>query len=85
MSSAGQRHERRDTSPAGKWNREQFDVSLILLRTLELSDRVIEYCTQKAHEAEQLPHEVLAQMMEEVVRIEDAVLRSGTRPSERGV
>jgi hypothetical protein len=83
--SGGQGFERRDTSPAGKWNRDQFGASLILLQTLELSDRVIEYCTQRARETGRLPHEVLAQVMEEVVRIEDAVLRSGMRPSERGV
>lgn len=67
MSSVGQRPERRDTSPAGKWYSEQFDASLILFHVLGLSDRVIEYCTQRARETQQLPHEVLVQMVEEMV------------------
>ena len=68
MSDAGPLHDRRDTSPAGLWNRTQFDASLNLLRQLQLSARAIEYFARRARRTGQLPHELAAGFIEEALR-----------------
>lgn len=61
MSGARSRAERRDTSPAGAWNREQFEASLGLLHALGLSFPIVEYYRRRARDTGQLPHELVAE------------------------
>lgn len=68
MSDAGPLHERRDTSPAGQWNRAQFDASLKMLRELRLSARAIEYFARRARRTGRLPHELVAEFIDEALR-----------------
>jgi hypothetical protein len=56
--------ERRDTSPAGAWNRAKFEASLRLLRKMGLPERSWDYCRSRARVTGQLPHEVLWEMVE---------------------
>lgn len=56
--------ERRDTSPAGQWNRGQFEASIRTLRTLGLSGRAIEHFRRQARIRRQLPHELLVEFVE---------------------
>jgi hypothetical protein len=65
------RPERRDTSPAGEWNRDKFEASLGLLHALGLSLPSIEYYRRRARETQQLPHEIVALIIEETVRRAD--------------
>ena len=57
--------ERRDTSPAGRWNRDKFDASLGLLHALGLPLRVIEYYRRRARRTRQLPHEIVADVVKD--------------------
>lgn len=57
--------ERRDTSPAGAWNREKFEASLGLLHALGLPFQIIEYYRERARRTRQLPHEIVADVIEE--------------------
>ncbi|HET7264476.1 MAG TPA: hypothetical protein VFL28_07400 [bacterium] len=59
--------ERRDTSPAGVWNREQFEASLGLLHALGLPHGVIEHYRELARETGRLPHEFVADLVREAV------------------
>ncbi len=59
--------ERRDTSPAGVWNREQFEASLGLLHALGLPLSVIEHYRELARETGRLPHELIADLARETV------------------
>jgi len=65
MSYVGSREAQRDNSPAGTWNRAQFESSLDLLRTLSLPESVVEYCQRRARETGQLPHEFVTEIVEE--------------------
>ncbi len=56
--------ERRDTSPAGQWNRAQFEASVRTLRELGLSARTIEHLRRQARIRGQLPHELLVELVE---------------------
>jgi hypothetical protein len=60
--------ERRDRSPAGAWNREQFEASLGLLHALGLPLAVIEYYRERARDTQQLPHELVAEVVENAAR-----------------
>ena len=60
--------ERRDTSPAGSWNREKFDASLGLLHALGLPLAVIEYYRERARRTNRLPHEMVAEAAEDAAR-----------------
>jgi hypothetical protein len=62
----GTQPERRDNSPAGRWNRAQFDASLQLLRMLHLSDSALDYFRRHARQAHRLPHELLKEVVEEM-------------------
>lgn len=63
--------ERRDTSPAGAWNREKFEASLGLLHALGLPLSVIEYYRERARRTQQLPHELIAEIVEDAARPSD--------------
>lgn len=63
--SGGRITERRDTSPAGIWNRDKFEASLGLLHALGLPLRVIEYYRERARYTDELPHELVARVVEE--------------------
>lgn len=65
MSRIKSRHERRDTSPAGGWNRAQFEASLNRLRSLGLSPRAVEHFRRLARETGRLPHELVLEIVEE--------------------
>jgi hypothetical protein len=56
--------EKRDMSPAGVWNRANFEASLTLLRKMGLSERVLDYCRNRARVTARLPHEELWDMVE---------------------
>lgn len=58
------RQQQRDVSPAGTWNRKQFDESLRLLRSSNLPTSAIEYCRRRARETGQLPHEFMTEIIE---------------------
>ena len=64
MSNGRRLVERRDTSPAGTWNRDKFEASLGLLHALGLPFRVIEYYRNRARDTQQLPHEIVAEVVE---------------------
>ncbi len=64
MSGVRSKPERRDTSPAGVWNRDKFEASLGLLHALGLPLRVIEYYRARARDTSQLPHEIVAEVVE---------------------
>lgn len=83
MSGSNVRRERRDTSPAGKWNRRQFETSLKLLRVIGLSPRALEFCTGRGRATQRLPHEILVEMFEEAIALEDAVIWRATSPAVR--
>lgn len=68
MSDGGPRHERRDTSPAGLWNRAQFDASLKVLRDIGLSARALEYFARRGRRTGRLPHELVAEFLDEALR-----------------
>jgi hypothetical protein len=68
VSDARSHLERRDVSPAGLWNREQFEASLGLLTALGLSPPLIEYYRERARETGRLPHELVAELVEEAPR-----------------
>lgn len=74
MSDGGPLHERRDTSPAGLWNRAQFDASLNVLRQIQLSPRAIEYFARRARRTGRLPHELAAEFIDEALRSPVAML-----------
>ena len=63
--------ERRDTSPAGVWNREKFEASLGLLHALGLPLPVIEYYRERARRTGQLPHEIIAEVVGDAARPSD--------------
>ncbi|HKX19726.1 MAG TPA: hypothetical protein VJT33_17125 [bacterium] len=63
--SGGKTTERRDTSPAGLWNRDKFEASLGLLHALGLPLRVIEYYRERARDTQDLPHELVARVVED--------------------
>jgi hypothetical protein len=67
------RRERRDTSPAGKWNRGQFEMSIRLLRVIGLSARAMAYCQDRARETQRLPHQIVVEMFEEAVVVEEVM------------
>jgi hypothetical protein len=71
MSGVRAQPERRDTSPAGVWNREKFEASLGLLHALGLSRSVIEHYRARARDTDQLPHELVATMVEDAARRSD--------------
>jgi hypothetical protein len=75
--------ERRDNSPAGKWNRGQFETSVKILRVIGLSRRALEYCQQHARETNRLPHEVIVEMFENAIVVEDAIVWRTLAPAER--
>jgi hypothetical protein len=75
--------ERRDASPAGKWNRGQFETSVKILRVIGLSPRALEYCQQRARETGRLPHEIVVAMFEEALVLEDAIMWRTLSPAER--
>jgi hypothetical protein len=83
MAGSSARRERRDTSPAGKWNRGQFETSVKLLRVIGLSARALEYCKQRARDTNRLPHELVVEMFEEAIAVEDAVAWRAMSPAER--
>lgn len=58
------RKERRDTSVLGQWSRTRFEASVHLLRALGLSVRATEYFKHRARDTRQLPHELLAEVVE---------------------
>lgn len=58
------RKERRDTSTLGDLNRARFAASVHLLRALGLSVRATEYFKHCARGKRQLPHELLAELVE---------------------
>lgn len=74
MSDTGPLHERRDTSPAGLWNRAQFDASLKVLRDIRLSPRAIEYFARRGRRTGRLPHELVAEFIDEALRSSLAAL-----------
>ncbi|HLW47673.1 MAG TPA: hypothetical protein VKW09_07890 [bacterium] len=84
MPNGNTRRERRDTSPAGTWNRAQFEESLKLLRVIGLSARAMEHCQRKARETQLLPHEVLREIFEHAVLIEEAIEWRSMSPARRG-
>ncbi len=61
------RKERRDTSPAGAWNRKQFETSAAALRVLRLSPRALEHCLRLARRTGRLPHELVSEIIEEAI------------------
>ena len=61
------RNERRDTSPAGAWHRKQFETSVQILRLLRLSARSLEYCKRRARATRRLPHELVAEIVEDAI------------------
>lgn len=65
------RIERRDTSPAGVWNRAQFEMSLGVLRMAGFSPEIVEYFRRRARETGRLPHELWVEI------VEDALYRIG--------
>jgi hypothetical protein len=77
------RRERRDISPAGKWNRGQFETSLKVLRVIGLSARALEFCQRRARETQRLPHEIVVEMFEEAIVVEEAILWRALSPAER--
>jgi hypothetical protein len=83
MAGGSARRERRDTSPAGKWNRGQFETSVKLLRVIGLSPRALEYCRQRGRDTGRLPHEIVVEMFEEALAVEDAVAWRALSPAER--
>ncbi|HLW48358.1 MAG TPA: hypothetical protein VKW09_11395 [bacterium] len=83
MPGSNARRERRDTSPAGKWNRGQFETSVKLLRVIGLSARALEYCERRARETQRLPHEIVTEMFEEAVVVEEAIQWRALSPAER--
>jgi hypothetical protein len=79
MSSDQSRRERRDTSPAGIWNRAQFEIAIGVLRVAGFSPDVIDYFVRRARETGRLPHELWIEI------VEDALHRIGVlgdRPSK---
>lgn len=60
-------HDRRDTSPAGAFNRAQFDASLQILHMLHLSNRALEHFRRRARGTHRLPHELLKDAVEGMV------------------
>jgi hypothetical protein len=82
MAESSARRERRDTSPAGRWNRGQFEKSIELLRVIGLSPRALEYCRRRARETRRLPHQIVAQMIQEAIVAEDAILWRALNPAE---
>ena len=68
MSSNQPRTERRDTSPAGVWNRAQFEMSLGVLRMAGFSPEIVEYFRCRARETGRLPHELWVEIVEDVLR-----------------
>ena len=64
MSDVGSPQQKRDMSPAGVWNRAKFEASLTLLRKMGLSQRVLDYCRNRARVTGRLPHEELWDMVE---------------------
>jgi hypothetical protein len=71
MSGVRSQPERRDTSPAGAWNRDKFEASLGLLHALGLPLAVIEYYRERARRTGQLPHELVAEVVEGAARRSD--------------
>jgi len=67
MSSNQPRRERRDTSPAGVWNRAQFEISIGLLRVAGFSPDVIDYFVRRARETGRLPHELWIEIVEDAL------------------
>jgi hypothetical protein len=68
VSSDKSRTERRDTSPAGIWNRAQFEMSLGMMRLAGFSEDAIEYFRRRARETGQLPHQLLVEIVEDSLR-----------------
>lgn len=60
--------ERRDTSAVGLWNRMQFETSLEILRLLGLSVTGVEHCRRLARKTGRLPHELVAEIVEEAIQ-----------------
>jgi hypothetical protein len=83
MAGSSAPRERRDTSPAGRWNRGQFETSVKLLRVIGLSPRALEYCQRRARETQRLPHEIVVEMFEEALVVEDAILWRALSPVQR--
>ena len=75
--------ERRDNSPAGKWNRGRFETSVKILRVIGLSPRALEFCQQRARETNRLPHEIVVETFEEAIVVEDAIMWRTLSPAER--
>ena len=67
MSSNQSRRERRDTSPAGVWNRAQYEISIGVLRVAGFSSEVIEYFVRRARETGRLPHELWVEIVEDAL------------------
>lgn len=59
--------ERRDTSAVGVWNRKKFETSVEVLRLLGLSPRSVEHCRRLARKTGRLPHELVAEIVEEAI------------------
>lgn len=72
MSGVRPHPERRDTSPAGVWNRDKFEASLGLLHALGLPRAVIEYYRERARHTSQLPHEIVAEIIKDAARRSDS-------------
>ncbi|MHB8730341.1 MAG: hypothetical protein ACYDAB_00915 [bacterium] len=68
MSGVRSHPERRDISPAGVWNRDKFEASLGLLHALGLPLAVIEHYRERARHTRRLPHEIVAEVVEDVTR-----------------
>ena len=72
----GALRERRDTAPAGTWNRRQFTESISLLRSLRLSHRATEHFKRLARATRRLPHELMIEIAEEAAVYPNEAVRS---------
>lgn len=65
--------ERRDTSPAGRARRAQFEASLQVLVALELSAGTVEYYRRLARKKRTLPHLLIRALAENIASLEMVV------------